>query len=297
MRRSVPAVVLLACVLLAMGQGAVAREAGSPADVAGPDGGVPDAAPAEAGAAASPASADGGTPDAGPPLSLPTLEGRTLSPEALWALPPEPAEVLWAGHQILVGERPVPVFGTVDTRMEVFFLARVVDDDGFLIVAQQGCASRLDPVAGVRITVPPRVTQRLPVVPFTLAPPAADGWRYAPTWEAGWGEEDLDEDGHPGVTFHAESFFCSGDLYVGSWSINKARLRRDGAERWVGEMRVRTSQRTLDTTSACLKWGASDDPQPMHGTVAYVPVPAGTTCASLLAEDAWPVEAPEPRRR
>src|SRR5690606_27773052 len=110
-------------------------------------------------------------------------------------------------------------------------------------------------------------------------------------WVTEWGEDDVDGDGNPGATVIVEAPICSGTIFVGGFSQSTTRATdKEGAIE--GEMRSRVGHRILGTSGGCLRLAARDSEETVTGTFAYVPVPPGTTCESLLA-GSWPVEAPE----
>lgn len=199
--------------------------------------------------------------------------------------------VLYAGHQVVVGHRDVPVIGRVETRTDTFLLAEVVHGEDGWVVSPRTCHVDMRPTAGVRIRMEDAVARVLPVVPFHLTA-GRDGYWYAAPWQAGWGREDVDGDGHPGVTLAVSAPLCSGQVYVAStsWSKARVRLHRDAFE---GEIRVRVHQRTLGASSGCLTLMSTDGRDRVKGTFRYERVPAGTTCDELEARG-WPVHADDP---
>lgn len=199
------------------------------------------------------------------------------------------AEELWAGHQVLLGARKIPILGELQTRTESFQLAAVERQDGAIRLKQRTCRMENAPVAGVRVNFLPEGVPKMPpsIIPYTRR----DGAWVGGPWVTEWGEEDVDRDGKPGATVQVEAPICGGTLYVGGFSraTTRATEREGGLE---GEMRALVGHRILDTSGGCLKLAARDAEEKVSGTFAYRPVPAGSTCESLLAEP-WPVKAPE----
>ncbi|RMG10393.1 MAG: hypothetical protein D6729_19620 [Deltaproteobacteria bacterium] len=113
-------------------------------------------------------------------------------------------------------------------------------------------------------------------------------------WLAGWDAEDVDGDGHPGVTVAVQAPFCSGRLYLASRSESRARARwTDGTI--VGRLKVRVQQRILGAEGLCLKMLSSDSVSSAEGTFAWRKVAPDSSCERLL-EGPWPVRAKAPSR-
>ena len=143
----------------------------------------------------------------------------------------------------------------------------------------------IKPVAGVRVRMDAR---SLPENAFEFTSNGVD-LRGASLVE--WSREDVDGDGHPGLTVHVDSAVCSGDLYVGNSSSTTARAAlSDGTLR--GNARVTVDQEILGAKGACLSVVARDTHEVVKGPFAYAKVPAGSTCKSLFGSG-WPVDATE----
>lgn len=194
--------------------------------------------------------------------------------------------ILWAGHQVMHGEIRVPLLGRVRTRSESFLLARVMRRDDGYEISQIACRVEIAPVLGARATLAPAAVQRLPATTFSLR--MRDGRLHGPTWLSGWGEEDVEGDGQPGITVHVDAPLCDGELYVASSTRSTARGHEEkiGAR---GELKVRSISRVLGTSGGCISAFAGDSREELRGTFAYVPVPAGATCESL--KGSWPAKA------
>ncbi|WP_373045685.1 hypothetical protein [Vulgatibacter sp.] len=204
-----------------------------------------------------------------------------------------PKRELWAGHQVVVGARDVPVLGDVETRTDSFVLAEVERAaDGTLKLVQRACRVAIAPAAGVKVSFLPGAEPKLPPASFALQ---KKGDRWYADFLSGWKAEDADGDGKPGATMEVDAPLCSGKLFVTSDSRTKLRGREERGG-LVGETRAISDQKTLDAEGACLKMMASDTRDAVEGTFAYAPVPEGTTCEALLA-GTWPVKAAEPRKR
>lgn len=192
---------------------------------------------------------------------------------------------LWAGHQVTFGKRDIPFKGEVETRMDSFVLARLRErDDGVIELDQTACHVRFSKVAGVMVHMD---AEALPSTRMVLAP--KDDGELAGRSLVAWSNEDVDEDGHPGMTVHVSAPVCSGDLYVTNRSKTKA-TATFGAQRLEGKARVHVRQEILGAEGACLGAVAKTTDEHVTGPFAYVPVPEGTTCETLFNQG-WPVTA------
>lgn len=199
------------------------------------------------------------------------------------------AEELWAGHQVLLGTRKIPILGAFETRTDSFQLAVVEREEDRIVLRQRTCRMEIAPVAGVHVSFLP---EGVPKMPPSIIPYVRRGtrWEGGP-WLTSWSEEDVDGDGNPGATVVVEAPICGGTIFVAgqSRSTTRATEKQGGIE---GEMRSRVGHTILGTSGGCLRLAARDSEEVVAGTFAYVPVPPDSTCESLLAAP-WPVEAPE----
>lgn len=194
---------------------------------------------------------------------------------------------LWAGHQVALGRRDIPFKGEVETRMDSFVLARLVRNGDLVELRQTACHVRFSKVAGVMVHMD---TQALPEtrMVFSAAEDAEPGALVGRSIVA-WATEDLDDDGHPGVTVHVQAPVCAGDLYVSNRSKTNA-TATIAADRLEGRAKVHVKQKILGAEGACLSAVAKDTDEHQSGPFAYVPVPEGTTCETLFGQG-WPVIA------
>lgn len=196
-----------------------------------------------------------------------------------------PVRELWAGHQIGFGSREIPFKGTVTTRSDSFVLAEVRRTEGRIELVQRACRVLIEPVGGVRVTIDaaamPRASMR-----FLLGEQAKSLVADA---VLAWDEDDIDDDGNPGMTVTVAAPVCSGELYVTNSSTTHAAGLLEGG-RFDGHAWVHVVQHVIDTKGACLSVAARDTNERLQGPFAYVPVPAGTTCEGLL-RGGWPVDA------
>lgn len=225
------------------------------------------------------------------------IEGRAAAePRAAGQLDAEALPTLWAGHQVAFGRREVPFKGEVTTRMDSFVLARLERDGDLVELHQTACDVRFSKVAGVVVHMSAKALPRTRMV-FSLdeAAGAAPKLGTAPGADlvgrsvVAWANEDVDDDGHPGVTVRVQAPVCSGELYVSNRSKTKATATLAPA-RLQGRASVHVRQTILGAEGACLSVVAKDTDEHQSGPFAYVPVPEGTTC-EMLFRQGWPVLA------
>lgn len=193
---------------------------------------------------------------------------------------------LWAGHIVVKGKRILPFFGNMEPRTDTFVLASLRQEGDSLSLVQRPCLTQIAPVAGARMRFLPGADERLPTASLRFSGPMHA--LVAPAWQAGWEEEDLDQDGQPGLTVLVSAPMCSGSVAVASTTVSQATgaLLGDALR---GEISVTVQQRILGATGACLRMVAHDSRDRMAGTFAYTRVPTGTSCASIA--DSWPIRA------
>ncbi|MDF1565264.1 MAG: hypothetical protein P1V51_19665 [Deltaproteobacteria bacterium] len=230
-----------------------------------------------------------------PPKKPPVIKKpEPTAPAPAPAAPPkEPApatEIVhyWAGHQVVWGKKKVSIVGDVSTRSDTFLVARAVERPDSLTIEQQPCRSIFQKTAGVKTSMRSKKPDFMPMATVEFVG-LRGGWLQALPWIADWQKKDYDADGHPGVTIDVESFFCSGEMYITKRSESVARGRFDG-DRFEGVLRTSVVQTLLGASASCLEWGVSDRVERLQGRFLFVPVPAGTTCKSLL-ERPWPALA------
>lgn len=190
---------------------------------------------------------------------------------------------VWAGHQVAFGTRDIPFKGEVQTRSDTWTLARVQHRDGRITLTQEACMVVFKPVAGVKVRMDAR---SLPANDFAFS---SNGVDLKGASLVQWSREDVDGDGHPGMTVHVDSSVCSGSLYVGNRSRTRARAALDG-DQLRGKARVTVDQEVLGAKGACLSVVARDTHEVVSGPFAYAPVDASATCRSLM-QAGWPVDA------
>jgi hypothetical protein len=217
-------------------------------------------------------------------LSLP-IAGQAMAQEST----PAPALELWAGHQVVIGSRPLPVLGDLETRSESFLLAEVERAGDTIVLKQRACRFAFKKVLGVSVEMSPQTIARLPrsTLRFARSP---DGSYRAGPWTVSWGEEDIDRDGHPGATVQVSSSMCSGTIYTASEVRTSARATLTAEDALQGTVDVLNRERVIDTSEWCLGAGSKGKLEKQQGWFRYVRVDPNTTCASL-ARGPWPVKA------
>ncbi|MBU0550572.1 hypothetical protein KKF91_00025 [Myxococcota bacterium] len=213
-------------------------------------------------------------------LALALLSGPLPGPEGLWA-----------GYQEVAGQRDVAVLGEVKMRNRAWFLARWRQEGERWIMEQEVCDVDFDPVLGSQVRLPLRALRRLPRAKAVFER-WGKSWR-ARGWRSGWGAEDIDEDGAPGVTMVIDAPMCGGRLHVASDTITQAELRPEG-QGWSARLRVRVAQKILGADSLCLGQVASDAQDRLRGFFRLAPVPEGSACADWARAD-WPAPPTPPR--
>ncbi|MCA9671047.1 MAG: hypothetical protein KC503_35865 [Myxococcales bacterium] len=196
---------------------------------------------------------------------------------------------LWVGHQFVEGRRVVPILGPLRTRTDTYVIARVRRRGGRIELEQRTCRVDFAKVAGGKVRLSDRGVAALPSARITFRPHQSR-LLYAAPWRVGWGSEDIDRDGKPGMTIRVDAPLCGGTLQVASRTTSVARGQRRG-ELFVGQVAVTVRQRILGASGRCLRLVARDSKDSMIGHFAYRRVPAGTTCSDL-ARRPWPVRAP-----
>ncbi len=195
-----------------------------------------------------------------------------------------PTPQMWAGHHVVYGSRKVPVRGRVRTRMDTFVLAKIVERGDQLEIVEQPCDVKITPVGGINVTM--NATD-VPAAKLDLSANTPNQWQGSA--ENGWGDQDIDHDGHPGMTVTVDAPICSGKLYVSQRARTVARLHRAG-NHISGSTHVSVHQTILGAEGACLSVLAKDTREVVSGPRAYVPVPPQTTCEQLAGKP-WPVKA------
>ena len=195
---------------------------------------------------------------------------------------------LWVGHQVVHGARNIQFLGDITTKAESFLLARITRSEGGIEIRQQPCAVDIAETAGTKVHMSQEATKRLPEAIIKFARKDTHALKAQP-WSVRWGEEDVDEDGNPGLTIRVDSPVCDGDVYVASETISIANGMLQG-NTLRGKIRVRVKQKILGASSYCLQVASQNTDEQQSGSFIYKPIPEGTTCASLAGKT-WPVQA------
>jgi hypothetical protein len=207
------------------------------------------------------------------------------------AAAPEPSVELWAGHQVLIGKRKIPLYGEQETYTDNFLLAEVRRTPSHIEIHQKVCRIDIRPIKGTLASMKPETVAQIPRshMAFNEAP---DGKLTAAPWSHGWTSDDIDADGFPGATVHI-SGTCSGDVYISSESqttLLSGHATGDGAS---GTVSVRLKQKVLRASGLCLKLVAGDTEEIQNGWFDYRQVGPEATCHSLAGKP-WPAKAQAP---
>lgn len=192
---------------------------------------------------------------------------------------------VWAGHQVTLGTRKVPIKGLIRTRMDSFVLARLERNGSLLELKQSACDVRFSGVAGVDVSMDGTALPQT----LTVFATAEGSDELAGRSVVAWSSDDIDDDGNPGITIHVDAPICSGDLYVANHSRTTLTATLTPS-RLEGDADIRVKQQILGAKGACLSAVAKNTDEKQFGPFAYVPVSADATCESLLAAG-WPVSA------
>lgn len=193
----------------------------------------------------------------------------------------------WAGHQVAFGKRDVPVLGELETRMDNYVIARVRRSGDEIQIDQRACKVDYADPSGVVVRVDANalpdsrlVFERVEGTPH-----------YTMSGSVDWGEEDIDEDGNPGMAVYVDAPVCSGTLHVTNHTTTSARaFGDDDGGPLHGEVTISVRQKILGAEGKCLSALADDTYERSKGTFKYVKVKADDTCKSLL-DAGWPVKA------
>lgn len=190
----------------------------------------------------------------------------------------------WAGHQVVLGERKVPFLGKLKTRVDTFLIARVQRGSDGIELVQKACSVRFAKVAGVKVEFD---GQHIPIgrVRFDWS---EDEGAYTASPRIAWGDDDVDDDGKPGLTVDVDAGLCSGTLYVANDQRTTISAVTNAAGALVGDVRVSLEQEILGVEGRCLEMVSKDTREISKGRIGYTPVPNGTDCDDL-STIAWPV--------
>jgi hypothetical protein len=219
------------------------------------------------------------------------IEAALLVAQLLVAEPAtaEPSVEVWAGHQVLNGKRKVPIYGEKDTHTENYLIAEVRRSPGRIEILHKICRIDISPIKNVLASMKPETVVRMPKSRFTLDE-KPDGSVTGAPWSTGWGDEDLDGDGHPGATVEISGTSCSGEVYVSNQSTTTLVSGHATEDGLTGRLSVRMKQKILGASGFCLKLIAGDSDETQTGSFAYRRIPLGSSCRSLAAKP-WPVKA------
>lgn len=201
----------------------------------------------------------------------------------------EPRIEVWAGHQVLSGKRKVPLYGEKDTHTENYLIAEVHRSADHIDIIQKICRIDIQPIKSVLAAMKPETVARLPKSRLSLEVTPEGGVAGAP-WSSGWGDEDIDGDGHPGVTVNISGTSCSGEVYVSNASTTTLLTGQASEDGLTGKLSVHMKQEILGASGLCLKLIAGNSDEIQAGWFAYRRIQPGNSCRSLAGKP-WPVKA------
>jgi|SRR5690606_23346902 len=192
----------------------------------------------------------------------------------------------WAGHQVTFGTREVPVLGTLETRLDTYVIARVRRQGGTIQIDQRACKVDYGDVGGVKVYVDANALPDSRIV-FEQVEGTP---HYSMSGTVNWGEEDIDEDGNPGMRVYVDAPICAGNLHVTNKTTTSARAFSDDGGPLFGEVTISVRQRILGAEGRCLAAMSEDSYERSKGSFRYTKIKANETCKSLL-DAGWPVKA------
>ncbi len=208
--------------------------------------------------------------------------GLTLPPQAS-------ASERWAGHQVTVTTRHVPLLGDIVTRQDVYMIATAERTaDGF-VIDEQPCTITIRSGSKVRLDFEPAAVRRIPPV-HAVWRAAPDGFRA--TWPGGWDTRDVDGDGKAGLKVAVTAPLCNGTMSIATNTRfdGAAVLGPQGALQ--GNVSISVSRAILDVDTTCLGLVPKRQEEMVRGTFTYVPVDAGASCTSWARTSEWPAQVP-----
>lgn len=221
-----------------------------------------------------------------------TLLACTLCPWAINPVQPAPQSPLegqewswWVGHQITRGHRKVPVLGKLATHLETYYIAKVRKKGAGFEVIQSACASSYRPIAGVKIGFH---AEHTPPIRYDFMP-GKQGALQAKA-QVVWAQEDLDEDGQPGLSIDVNARICRGKLYVGNHTQIESKARWVNPWQWEGTIQTQHLMNILGSDSFCLRTFARSRKEKSQGSFRFKALSGPTTCKALLKRP-WLVHA------
>jgi hypothetical protein len=204
----------------------------------------------------------------------------------LWWVAEAAAQERWAGHQVTITTRKVPLLGTIETRQDVYMIADVVREGDSLVLTERPCTIGIRSGEKVRLSFNPAGVRRIPDTPIRYTP---ENGVYSGSWTGGWGERDVDGDGQAGFLVQVEAPVCDGTMSIATVTATRgsAIAAAGGLD---GNVRIALDRHILDTSNACLALVPKRSEETIDGWFSYRPTDASATCDGLLAAG-WPVRA------
>lgn len=205
--------------------------------------------------------------------------------------PAEPSAAFetWAGIQVTAGSRRVPVLGQIRSETTALTLAEVARDGDALLFVDRPCAIAVQSSHNVALVFEPSGVAGMPPVAFRFAK-NAEGRYVAGPWVGGWGHLDVDNDAVAGIHVRVDAGICDGTLDVASRTESVATGDLD-AQGLHGAIDITLTRDIVAASNPCLRLVDRHTVEGVAGSFLWVPVPAGSTCASLAAGP-WPARLP-----
>lgn len=194
----------------------------------------------------------------------------------------------WAGHQVTVAVRHVPLLGDIQTRQDVYVVGQATDGPDGVTIVETACRIDLKSTAGLQLVFAPEAVSRLPK-PTIAWKPSDDGTLKA-SWTNGWGRDDVDGDGEPGFLVGVKASVCSGQLEIASNTSFTGTATRVGGG-LDGKVHLTIDREILKASNACLAFVPKGSKDEVDGVFSWRPVADGATCESVAAAGAWPATA------
>ncbi|MFT4622726.1 MAG: hypothetical protein ACI8PZ_001382 [Myxococcota bacterium] len=196
------------------------------------------------------------------------------------ALPARAPDALWAGTVAVLGERKVPILGTVQFRTDTNALADVWRVDGGWLLSQRTCGVHFARTAGAQLHLAEHAPAAMPLSTIHFVA-SGDQWLAGP-WPSGWNADDHDADGEAGITVNVKAPICGkGELHVESVATSAARGAPTTGVALAGDIKVRVIQTNHSAKGICLRLLPRETDETMIGRFAYRQVALGTTCEQV----------------
>ena len=194
----------------------------------------------------------------------------------------------WAGHQVTLTSRKVPVLGTIVTRQDVFMISQVTETPQGPVLVEQPCHIELRSGRRIALRFDEAAVRNIPRPTISWSGTSES---LVATWGGGWGSADVDGDGVEGFHVEVEAPVCGGTMSVATTTqVQGSAHRASGG--LDGDVTISLDRDILRTSNPCLALVPKHTEDIVTGRFTYRPVPAGATCESLVAQG-WPIRLDE----